>query len=269
MESKATTIARLRAEVEAARTDLIEAEAELADHRADIEAFEFAYAARMGDRLVVLAAVEAEVADLLDRIQRRRNEKTFGIDHRSVEEQYRRTWQQPPKAPPKRPSEPVSQTTEAQIKKLYRQLARRLHPDLTTDAEDRAYRTEMMTAVNDAYAARSLAELLAVARQLDGGQPIASASSAQTEGDMIRALEEELNRCRRRLARIHLERQTLHTDSMVALSLEVTLAERQGRDLLGEMVAEVDRKIARKQVERDMIKTQFESLNRPSGSDPG
>mgnify|MGYP001335437887 FL=1 len=81
LESKATTIARLRAEVEAARTDLIEAEAELADYRADIEAFEFAYAARMGDRLVVLAAVEAEVADLLDRIQRRRNEKTFGIDH--------------------------------------------------------------------------------------------------------------------------------------------------------------------------------------------
>ncbi|MCB8984614.1 MAG: J domain-containing protein [Ardenticatenaceae bacterium] len=268
METKASKIARLRIEVEAARTDLIEAEAELADYRADVEAFEFIFAARMGERLAELAAVEAEVADLLDRIQRRRNEQTFGTDFRSVDEQYRRTWQQPPKAAPKRPSESVSESTEVQIKKLYRQLARRLHPDLTTDAADRVRRTELMTAVNDAYAARSLAELLAVARQLDGEQPAAPASPAQTEDDMVRALEEELIRCRRRLRRLKLERQTLHTDPMVALSLEVKLAQRQGRDLLGEMVLELERKIARKQVERDMIQAQFESLQRPSSSGP-
>jgi len=263
VETKADKIARLRVEVEAARTDLIEAEAELADYRADIEAFEFLYAARLAERLAVLTAVEAEVADWLDRIQRRRNEQTFGTDFRSVDEQYRRTWQQPPQAAPKRPSEPVSQSTEVQIKKLYRQLARRLHPDLTTDAADRAYRTELMTAVNDAYAARSLAELLAVARQLDGDQPAAPPATAQTETDMIHALEEELNRCRRSLRRIRLERQSLHTNPMVSLSLEVKLAQRQGRDLLGEIAAELDRKIARKEVERDMIKAQFESLKRP------
>ena len=269
METRADKIARLRAEVEAARTDLIEAEAELADYRADIEAFEFLFAAQLGERTAALAAIDAEVADWLDRIQRRRNEQTFGTDFRSVDEQYRRTWQQPPQAAPQRPSEPVTPATEAQIKKLYRQLARRLHPDLTTDAADRAYRTEMMTAVNDAYAARSLAELLAVARQLDGGQPPTPAASAQTEAEMVRALEEELSRCRRRLRRIHLERQTLHTDPMVSLSLEVKLAQRQGRDLLAEMAAELDRKIARKQVERDMIKAQFENLQRPSPPDPG
>lgn len=267
METRANKIARLRAAVEEARTDLINAEAALADARADIEAFEFLFAARMGERLAELAAVEAEVADWLDRIQRRRNEQTFGADFRSVDEQYRRTWQKPPKAAPKRPSEPVSQSTEAQIKKLYRQLARRLHPDLTTEAADRAYRTEMMTAVNDAYAARSLAELLAVARQLDGGQPAAPAASAQTENEMMRALEEELSRCQRRLQRIQQERQSLHTGPMVSLSLEVKLAQRQGRDLLGEMVADVERKIARKQVERDMIQAQFQNLQRPSPPD--
>ncbi|MCA9973306.1 MAG: hypothetical protein KC425_23970, partial [Anaerolineales bacterium] len=106
-------------------------------------------------------------------------------------------------------------------------------------------------------------------RQLDGGQPPTPAASAQTEAEMVRALEEELSRCRRRLRRIHLERQTLHTDPMVSLSLEVKLAQRQGRDLLAEMAAELDRKIARKQVERDMIKAQFENLQRPSPPDPG
>jgi DnaJ-class molecular chaperone len=62
------------------------------------------------------------------------------------------SWQS--EAPPK----PLSPATEAKIKKLYRQLARSFHPDLASDDADRAYRTDKMTAVNDAYAARSMAE---------------------------------------------------------------------------------------------------------------
>jgi hypothetical protein len=264
LETKAEKIARLRTAVETARRDLIEAEASLADERADIQAFEFEFEARVGQWLTQLSQVEAEVTDLLDAIQQRRNQQAYGAQFPSVEEQYRRTWQTPPQSPPKVQREAVSADTEAQIKKLYRQLARRLHPDLAADNADRDYRTEMMTAVNDAYAARSLAELLAMARQLDGDErPSAPLFPGQTEDELIKALAEELRRCQQRQQRIALERQNLHNGPMISLSLDARLAQRQGRDLLAEMAQEAQRRLARKTVERDMIKAQFASLNRP------
>jgi hypothetical protein len=38
--------------------------------------------------------------------------------------------------------------------------------------------------------------------------------------------------------------------------------QRNGRDLLAEIIADLEKKIARKTVERDMIKSQFDELNR-------
>jgi hypothetical protein len=40
----------------------------------------------------------------------------------------------------------------------------------------------------------------------------------------------------------------------------VKLARRKGRDLMAEMAENLKKKIARKTAERDMIKTQFDSL---------
>ena len=51
----------------------------------------------------------------------------------------------------------------------------------------------------------------------------------------------------------------------VELSIEVKLARRQGRDLLAEMAAEYEQKIARKTVERDMLKAQFDQLGPDQG----
>ena len=47
---------------------------------------------------------------------------------------------------------------------------------------------------------------------------------------------------------------------MVDLALRVKLAQREGRDLLAEMAAELERKIARKMAERDMLRAQFNNL---------
>jgi curved DNA-binding protein CbpA len=146
---------------------------------------------------------------------------------------------------------------EAEIKRLYRQLARRFHPDLAVDEADRTHRTEKMAAVNNAYAARSLTELVALAREAK----ISSQAPGQTEAQMIQALQAELERCQHRL------RQIPHRPS-VQLSLEVKMARRQGRDLLGQMAKELEHKIARKTVERDLLKAQFAQLGPDQGFIP-
>ncbi|MBE2198276.1 MAG: J domain-containing protein [Anaerolinea sp.] len=252
-------LARLRAELAQAQDELIEAEAELADQKADIAAFEYEYNARAGYLLDKLAALEDEVKHYLDRIKLLRNKRIFGTEHVPVEEQYRRVWQQPPPPPPP-PPQPSSPATEAQIKKLYRQLARRCHPDLGTTEADRAWRTQIMAAINDAYAARSMTELLAIARQVDAAQPDTAVPSGQTAAEMLQVLEAEIGRCRRRLREIDLEMTNLHQHHLVELMLEVKFARKRGRDVLGEMAQDLTRKVARKEAERDMLKTQFESM---------
>jgi hypothetical protein len=69
----------------------------------------------------------------------------------------------------------------------------------------------------------------------------------------------------RRLAEIERELRQLPQRPSVQLSLEVKLARRRGRDLLGEIAADLERKIACKTAERDMLKAQFDQLGPEQG----
>jgi predicted nucleic acid-binding Zn-ribbon protein len=255
-------LARLRGALAQAQDDLIDKEAELADRMAEIVAFELEFESKVGHLIDQLADVEAELEEYHRKIQRLRDERVFGRGYSSVEEQYRRTWEVPPKSAATPPSKPLPPASEVEIKKLYRRLARRFHPDLAQDEADRAYRTDKMQAINDAYAARSMIELVALAEQLDSEPARQSTTSGKTDADMIRALEKEISRCHGRMRQIDNELRNLHNRPSVEVSLEVKFAQRQGRDLLKEMAVELERKIARKSVERDMIKAQFDSLDR-------
>jgi hypothetical protein len=249
------------------REQLIDAEATLADRLAEVNAFEVLFEARVGHLLDRLEALEQEIQGYHDRIQLARNKQLYGNAHLPVERQYQRTWQSPPRPAPIPPPEPLQPDHEAEIRRLYRQLARRFHPDLAPNDAVRANYTQKMAAINEAYAARSLVELVALAQEaktiLTGpDQPPLS------EAQLIAALEGELVRCRRRLTEIEREIRAIPQRPSVAVSLEVTAARRQGRDLLAEMAAELNQKIARKQVEADMLKAQFDQLGPDQGYIP-
>ncbi len=255
-------ITHLRAALEQAQANLIEAEAQLADALAAVNAFEFEFEARVGYLWDKLDALETEIERYQDRIQMMRK------GYLSVERQYRRAWQAPPASAPTPPAQPLSPASETQLKRLYRQLARCYHPDLAADDADRAYRTEKMAAINDAYAARSLTELEALAEESDPFIHTGRVVAGQTEAHMIQALQDQLARCQHRLRQIKDELRSLHQRPSVQLSLEVKVARRQGRDLLGEMADELEAKIARKRVERDMLKAQFDQMGPDQGIIP-
>ncbi len=264
-ETHSEKVKRLRSQLEKVHRALIDAEGELADQKADIQAFEFEFAAHMGQLLDQLASIEAQVNDYLTRIQQMRDETQFGAGYESVGRQFERTWRTLPENDAVRPTpKPPATPNEAQIKKVYRRLARAFHPDMAQDDADRSYRTEMMAAINDAYAARSMAELMAIERELAGQQAERVAPDprdALSDADMISALQNEIKRCRRRLQEIDLEMKNLHNRPMVDLALEVKLAQKDGRNLLREMSAELERKIARKTVELEMLRSQFADLS--------
>ncbi len=251
---------QLRQEADQARHALIDAEARLAEQMGEVLQFERVLERRLGGLIDALGAVERELTTYYDIIKQRRNQAVFGGDYQSADEQYRRTWAKPSVETRETIATPTPSLSEDEMKRLYRQLARRFHPDLAGDAAERQRRTVKMTAVNDAYAARSVPELLALAEELD--DEVTGAFVAQTTTEMGRALEAEIARCRRRVREIGAEVQNFHHHPIVQLSLETKLARRQGRDLLAEMAQKLQRKLAQKSAERDMIKSQFDHLER-------
>jgi len=267
--------ARLRSEIERVERDLFEGEAELVDLRAELHAFQLQYAAQVGHLAEELEGVEAEIARCQRQIRQRRQWGASGLPvdgsgrtYVPVEEQYRQTWQAPPSVSWRPPEQPLSPAAESQIKVLYRQLCRRFHPDLTQDEGERAWRTERMAAINAAYAARDLAALrdLFDPSRPHGGASAAPASFAREgarpsdDGSTV-ALGRRLQRLRQRLEQVEGEIRALMDGEMMALSLDVKLAQRRGRDLLGEMAATAREELARKRVELDLLQAQL-------GTDP-
>jgi len=76
-------------------------------------------------------------------------------------------------APPAAAGEAVATAAEAaaHLKRLYRRLARLLHPDLAPDDSERARLSGLMARANAAYEAEDLAELELLADRLGAGEP--------------------------------------------------------------------------------------------------
>jgi hypothetical protein len=268
-ETTAETLNRLRATLQAEQQALETAQAELDELDDDLRAFEFEFEANMGQLLAELAALEAEIADYLAQVKQKRTESRFGHGYQSVEDQFVNKWNPNPKAEEpkirintKPPPKQTIAASDVQIKKLYRQLARHFHPDLALDEADRLYRTEKMAAINEAYAAKSMAELMAMAQAMNRDDLwLAAQETQQTADQLIEALQTEITRTRKQLAWVENELRNFHNRTMVELALEVKLAQRNGRNLLQEMATELQKKLARKQVERDMIWAQMKGMS--------
>lgn len=268
-------LARLRRQIAAAEAALVEREAELAELRVEVASFELRYETLVGRKLAVLKEVEAAIEACQVELHTLRRWGASGPPtgwdgepYVPVDEQYRRTWRDP--APPgpsfTPPAELATQSAAKQdLKALYRQLCRRFHPDLTQDPAERVWRTEMMATVNAAYAAGNRTELVALAATPRWGMAHGSAQEVAGAGQ-LEVLQDRLTYLRRKLREVEGEIDTLTHSPMVEMRLEVTLAARQGQDLLREMAMEIERDLARKQAELDDLRAELRARgmgNRP------
>jgi len=162
--------------------------------------------------------------------------------------------------PPPPPRLDPDESTE--LKQLYRQLARRFHPDMAVDEADRAYRTSIMMAINAAYAAGDLEKLREILLEPDAANLI---EYAKSDEQMAEALRIEIERCQRRIEEIKQELVVLSNHESARLMRKVQRAEAEGHDLLAEIVRELREEISRKMVERDILKSEIENQEREDG----
>ncbi len=118
-------------------------EFEISDTNAELGRFEHEYDLRVGVLERQARDLEADLEQARFKAARRAQwgDRADSPDmHVDVIEQFRRTWTPKDKPPTPPPEEPVTEATKAELKTLFRALAKRFHPDLVTDPEAKRWR---------------------------------------------------------------------------------------------------------------------------------
>ena len=244
----AEELVRRRAQLQVLSRRLLERERDLAAFRGELHAFETTYRKALGARYARLD----ELAERLDETAAPADDPAGpGPEDDSPAERYPgqgvpggQNWAWGEREPDKEPERRTPVSEDA--KRLFRQLARLIHPDLAADPQERERRTNLMVAANDAY---EQGDVAALERLLTEWQ-------ASPEAVTGRGTAAELERTRRRIAqveasmrRIDEELAELEASAMGWLRRRVEKAAREGWDLLAHMVRELDRQISEAQLE--------------------
>jgi hypothetical protein len=228
-------------------------ELELSDTKNELSRFEIEYETRVGhlQRRLEDARSQLKAARRRTAHQNQRDAGAVEDEIPDVMEQFKRTWTRrktPP--PPPAPEEPAIEISKEELKSLFRSLAKLYHPDLVTEPYDKKRRAEVMTKINQAYAAGDVATLQSFLEPATSPEPPPRKSRAE----MIVELREELQRLDRVVRDLESELNRLINSETVRLMLDVSIAQREGRDLLGEMAEELT-------VEIEQVEAEYRALH--------
>jgi hypothetical protein len=133
-----------------------------------------------------------------------------------------------------------------ELRDLYRKIAKKIHPDLAVDDEDRNRRTEIMAEVNKAYQEGDIEKLRAILREWESSP---EAIEGEDIGSKLIRTIRMIARVRERINQIGQEIRNLMEADLYELKQKVDEAAREGRDLITEIadriMAEIEQEKAR------------------------
>jgi peptidoglycan hydrolase CwlO-like protein len=230
LETKRATLAALE-------SDLATRELELATLHATLNAFEKKYLSIVGKRYAELDEILAQIAEA----QARLNPKDQKANQKAAEVRQQAQESARAAAAVDDAGAPTDFQPSETLKKLYRQVAKALHPDLANTDEDRARRHAFMARANQAYEAGDEQALHAILREWQS-----SPESVVGEGvgaELVRTIR-KISRIEDRLRAINTEIEALKNSSLFTLKTKADEAEKQNRDLLAETASRLAEEIA-------------------------
>ena len=244
----AEELVRRRARLQVLSHRLLERERDLAAFRGELHAFETTYRKALGSRYARLD----ELAELLDETAEPVIDGAGPGDsgEDGPAERYPgqgvpggQNWAWGEREPERESERPV---VSEDAKRLFRQLARLIHPDLVADPQERERRTNLMVAANDAYEQGDVAALERLLEDWHASPEAVTGSGAAAE--LERTLR-RIGQVEASMRRIDEELAELEASAMGWLRRRVEKAAREGWDLLAHMVRELDRQIGEAQLE--------------------
>ncbi len=229
-------LARKREEAERVEAELAECELRLATLRGELRAIESRYLNLVGAPYAQLDELKAQLAERLaednpgnERLQRAAREARARVTESSSAQGE------------KKDGAAKNFCPSPELKCAYREAAKRIHPDLTADAQDRARRHELMAEVNRAYQENDESR---IARILDAYESSPEAVAGEgSAAELVRVIR-KLSLMKNRLAEIDSEMQVLLNSDLYLLKIQADDAQEQNRDLVSEMAAKVLQRIA-------------------------
>ncbi|MDP2821590.1 MAG: hypothetical protein Q8O52_02770 [Sulfuritalea sp.] len=242
---------QLQMELAQLTQEVAELELELATAQAEVADFTRRYYALVGRRMVELDALQARLA----REQAERAPENPGIraEAQGKQQKANQSARESERFTQASADEPAAFRPSADVKRLFRQIAQKIHPDRAIDEADRAWRTHLMSEANRAYRAGDEIGLQEVAALWQEGQQGRCDSLAEStavapapalcvpSGTLWRQVEH----LRVRLLEIDRELQRLFGSKLYELFVAARQSRRQGRDLLAEMADKLDDTIKR------------------------
>jgi hypothetical protein len=217
--SEEQALLKRREELAGLESRLAEREPAIANLQSAMRAFETRYLGAVGERYEELAKIEKEIA------------KLQGLEFDD--------------------EEPVSLADDEvgcgqnrfhsdKLKKLYREVARKFHPDLSSCPQERQHRHQLMVEINRAYETGAEDRLQELLEAGDGLESVDIGVSMSAE--MI-LLTRRIAETKRRLAGIESEIEEITSSEIYKIKLRVENAETIGVDLFADLIGQVDRQI--------------------------
>lgn len=236
---------RKREELATVRTTLAERELELADFRSQLAVFQGRYMRQVGVLYAELDDWQAKIAELQ---AKRDGSESTRERAAQAREQARATYESAHGEASKAPDFPPS----ADLKALFREVAKRIHPDFAKDTEDEQRRTRAMAQANEAYS-RGDAETLQ--RILDEYRDGSDSVPGEGIGAELIRLIRQISQAKKSLAAIEKELSELQQSEIALLRQDVETARKGGRNLFEELAVSVCERIAQ-------AKGEYESISR-------
>jgi len=238
-------ILRKREELAAIRATLAERELELVDLRSQLAAFEGRYLRQVGSLYAELDEWKARISELRARL----DPSTAAQEQaQQAREQARQTYDDAHG----KASEAHDFTPSPELKSLYREAAKRIHPDFAKDSGDLERRTRFMAEANRAYEA---GDAEALQRILDEYRDGADAVEGEGIGAELMRIIRQISQARGRVSAIEQELAALRQSEIALLKKQAEDSEQEGRDLLAELATSIREQI-------DLVKKEYEILSK-------
>ena len=136
------------------------------------------------------------------------------------------------------------------LRSLFREVAKRIHPDFAKDDADRQRRTGLMAQANEAYSRGDLDTLKIILNDYHE-----SRESVRGEGvgaELIRIIR-QIHVARKNIIALDEELDRLASGELSRLKRDNEIAEAEGRDLLAELAATIEGKIIQRRKEHESL----------------
>jgi len=184
--------ALLTIEIEKRKAEIVRLQEERDELEAQLSKFAVSLKGRVGGLRAELNRVRLQAAEYRRRIERLKSDET--LDPATLEEEVAAEFaereaheraqeearaREGTRIDRERVTRRLDAESEAEIMRIYRELAKRFHPDLARTDKERNRRTELMLKINVAYSDRDLLGLQTIARQAESTDPVFSMLSSR------------------------------------------------------------------------------------------